>query len=104
MSANYLSTLLLQVADLKTTKYNDYLSALYRYVPVIDSNGYITADDEYYTFDETSEYTDLLAGYEKVQYNNLFDTIGTAMMSCSTYRTIPHSSKRTGKSDKIKHT
>ena len=35
-----------------------------------------TADDEYYTFDETSEYTDLLAGYEKVQYNNLFDTIG----------------------------
>ena len=76
MSANYLSTLLLQVADLKTTKYNDYLSALYRYVPVIDSNGYITADDEYYTFDETSEYTDLLAGYEKVQYNNLFDTIG----------------------------
>lgn len=76
MSANYLSTLLLQVADLKTTKYNDYLSALYRYVPVIDSNGYITANDEYYTFDETSEYTDLLAGYEKVQYNNLFDTIG----------------------------
>ncbi len=76
MSANYLSTLLLQVADLKTTKYNDYLSALYRYVPVIDSNGYITADDEYYTFDEKSEYTDLLAGYEKVQYNNLFDTIG----------------------------
>ena len=76
MSANYLSTLLLQVADLKTTKYNDYLSALYRYVPVIDSNGYITADDEYYTFDETSEYTDLLAGYEQVQYNNLFDTIG----------------------------
>ena len=76
MSANYLSTLLLQTAGLQTTKYNDYLSALYRYVPVIDSNGYITADDEYYTFDETSEYTGLLEGYEQVQYNNLFDTIG----------------------------
>lgn len=76
MSSNYLSTLLLQTAGLKTTKYNDYLSALYRYIPVIDSSGYITAEDEYYTFDEKSDYTDLLKGYEKVQYNNLFDTIG----------------------------
>lgn len=76
MSANYLSTLLLQIADLKTTKYNDYLSALYRSLPVISANGYITADGEYYTFDEKSDYTDLLDGYEKVQYNNLFDTIG----------------------------
>ena len=76
MSSNYLSTLLLQTAGLKTTKYNDYLSALYRYLPVIDSSGYITAEDEYYIFDEKSDYTDLLKGYEKVQYNNLFDTIG----------------------------
>ena len=76
MSSNYLSTLLLQIADLKTTKYNDYLSALYRYLPVIDTTGYITADGEYYTYDEKSEYDELLQDYEKVQYNNLFDTIG----------------------------
>ncbi len=76
MSSNYLSTLLLQTAGLQTTKYNDYLSALYRYIPVIDSSGYITAEDEYYTFDQKSDYTDLLEGYEKIQYNNLFDTIG----------------------------
>ena len=76
MSANYLSTLLLQTADLKMPKYNEYLSALYRYLPVIDTTGYITADGEYYTYDQKSEYDELLDNYEKVQYNNLFDSIG----------------------------
>ncbi len=76
ISANYLSTLLLQVAGLETTKYNDYLSALYSEIPVIDSVGYITADDKYYTYDEDTKYTDTLEAYHKIQYNNLFDSIG----------------------------
>ena len=76
MSANYLSTLLLQTADLKMPKYNEYLSALYRYLPVIDTTGYITAGGEDYTYDQKSEYDELLDNYEKVQYNNLFDSIG----------------------------
>ncbi len=76
MSTNYLSTLLLQTAGLQTTEYNDYLSALYRSLPVIDTNGYITADGEYHTYDETTEYTPLLQDYEKIQYNNMFETIG----------------------------
>ena len=75
MSSNYLSTLLLQTAGIKTTQYNDYLSAIYSKLPVIDTTGYITADGTYHTYDETTEYTELLAGYEKVQYNNLFDNL-----------------------------
>lgn len=75
ISSNYLSTLLLQTAGIKTTQYNDYLSAIYSKLPVIDTTGYITADGTYHTYDENTEYTELLAGYEKVQYNNLFDNL-----------------------------
>lgn len=76
MSSNYLSTLLLQTAGLETTAYNDYLSAMYKQIPVIDTTGYITADGSYHTYDEDNEYTELLKGYEKIQYNNLFDAAG----------------------------
>jgi phosphoglycerol transferase MdoB-like AlkP superfamily enzyme len=74
ISSNYLSTLLLQTAGLETTAYNDYLSALYKYIPVIDTVGYITADGSYYSYDDQTEYTDMLNDYEKIQYNNLFDS------------------------------
>ncbi len=76
MSANYLSTLMLQQAGLPTTSYNDYLSAMYRSLPVIDTNGYITSDNRYYTFDDDTDYTELLAGYNRIEYNNLLDTLG----------------------------
>lgn len=76
MSSNYLSTLLLQTAGIQGTKYNDYLNAIFQYLPVIDTTGYISADDKYYTFDEKSEYDELLNGYKKVQYNNIFDSLG----------------------------
>lgn len=74
ISANYLSTLLLQVAGLETTPYNDYLAALYQQVPVIDSVGYRAKDGTLYEKDdETSPYADLIAGYDSLNYNNLLD-------------------------------
>lgn len=76
ISSNYLSTLLLQTAELETAVYNDYLSALYRILPVIDSTGYITADGRHYSYDQKTEFSVLLEEYEKIQYNNLFDSIG----------------------------
>lgn len=76
ISANYLSTLLLQTAGLQTTQYNDYLSALYRKIPVIDAAGYITADGVCHSYSEATEVSELLKGYEKIQYNNLFDLMG----------------------------
>lgn len=75
MSVNYLSTLVLQQAGLKTTTFNDYLSAMYRRMPVIDTTGYITSDNKYYTYDDSTKYTDLLDQYKKIEYNYLFDQI-----------------------------
>lgn len=76
ISSNYLSTLLLQTAGLETTPYNKFLSALYKQLPVIDTTGYITSDGKYYSYDDKTEYTDILDTYKKIQYNNLFDTAG----------------------------
>ncbi|MCR5666066.1 MAG: LTA synthase family protein [Eubacterium sp.] len=76
MSSNYLSSLLLKTAGLPMTDFNKYLLELYEEIPVIDSVGYITKDGEYYTYNDETEYTDLLNDYEKIQYNALFDDEG----------------------------
>ena len=73
MSANYLSTLVLQVAGLELTDYNKFLAALYQELPVINSVGYIDSEDNYYSLGEESEHTELLNIYNKIQYNNMFD-------------------------------
>lgn len=73
MSANYLSTLLLQAAGLELTDYNKYLANLYQTLPVIDTTGYIDADSNYYTYDEASEYDDLLNEYNQIIYYNMFE-------------------------------
>lgn len=75
MSANYLSTLILQQAGLQMTDYNRYLSSMYQKLPVIDTTGYITADNKYYTYDDDTEYTPLLDGYDKIIYNFMFDQL-----------------------------
>lgn len=75
MSTNYLSTLVLQQAGLQGTAYNHYLSAMYRRLPVIDTTGYITSDNKYYTYDDDTKYTETLDGYKKLVYNFMFDQI-----------------------------
>ena len=74
ISSNYLSTLLLQVAGLEMTPYNEYLAALYQQIPVIDTVGYRGSDGIVYEKDdETSPYADLIHGYDCITYNNLLD-------------------------------
>ena len=73
VSANYLSTLLLRTAGLKTSTYMDFLDQLSQQVPAINLNGYIGADGVEYSFDEESEYLDLIEEYRSLQYNYLFD-------------------------------
>ena len=75
ISANYLSTLLLQVAGLELTPYNEYLAALYQEIPVIDTVGYRGDDGTVHSKDDaTSPYADLIHGYDCITYNNLLDT------------------------------
>ncbi len=72
ISSNYLSTLLLQLAGLPLTPYQKYLACLYQELPVLDNYGYITADGEYHSYSDTTDYSDLIRQYQCLEYNHLF--------------------------------
>ena len=73
LSSNYLSSLVLKTAGVKLTEYNKYLLKLAETLPVIDTVGYIDSENNYYKWSDVSPYSHLLAEYEKIQYNNIFD-------------------------------
>ena len=73
ISLNYLSLLLLDTAGLKTTYYMEFLRNIQSKLPVITGNGYIDANGNYYTFEDNSEYLNILQDYEFIQYNNVCD-------------------------------
>ena len=73
LSANYLSSYVLDVAGVKLTEYNKYLLKLSETLPVIDTVGYIDNNNNYYKWSDSSEYKNILGEYEKIQYNNIFD-------------------------------
>ena len=72
ISLNYLSTLLLDVAGLKTTPYQDYLKNMKKEIPVLTGHGYMDKTGVYHEFTEENEYTPLISDYEILQYNNMF--------------------------------
>ena len=74
MSSNYLSSYVLKVAGVKLTEYNKYLLNLYKQLPVIDTVGYIDAENNYYNWQSQTKYSEILSEYEKIQYNNIFDS------------------------------
>ncbi len=74
LSANYLSSYVLDVANVKLTDYNKYLIKLSQTLPVIDTVGYIDSNNTYYKWSDKSDYTQILSEYEKIQYNNIFDS------------------------------
>lgn len=73
MSANYLSSYLLQIIGADMTGYNKYLLDLHKEIPVITGLFYAGDDGKFRNIDETSDYTELLNEYSKIQYNGLFD-------------------------------
>lgn len=73
LSANYLSSYLIDIAGLEKTEFNDYLLALSETLPVVDTVGYIDNQGNYYLYSQETPYSDLINGYEKVCYNYLFD-------------------------------
>lgn len=76
ISANYLSTLLLETAGLEMTPYNQYLWSLYQQLPVINAVGYIDKNNTYYDYKTESEYSGMLEDYKILQYNNMLDKEG----------------------------
>ena len=75
ISANYLRTLLLQIAGADLTKYDGYLAELYRDIPLITAQGCLDARGDYFKTDDTeSKWYERLQQYRCIQYNNLIDT------------------------------
>lgn len=73
ISANYLASLLLDVANIQKTPYLQFLDELRAEIPIITGNGYIDKAGGYHDFSETNKYTQLIDNYHFLQFNNMFD-------------------------------
>ena len=73
ISANYLSTLVMEVAGVEMTPYNRYLASLYERVPTVSNLGFTDADGEAAYYLDGTAYEELIDDYQCVAYNNLLD-------------------------------
>jgi phosphoglycerol transferase MdoB-like AlkP superfamily enzyme len=73
ISANYLASLLLDVANIQKTPYLQFLDELKTEIPIITGNGYMDKTGIYHDFSETNKYTKLIENYHFIQFNNMFD-------------------------------
>lgn len=75
LSLNYLSTLLMQEANLPLTGYQSFLSQLYTELPVVNTVGYYTADGACYAKESElpPEVLEKVNAYRILSYANIFD-------------------------------
>jgi len=73
ISANYLSSYLMEVTGGKQTGYNKYLNNLRKKIPVITEMCYKGNNGRTYAPEQKSKYTKLLKQYQNIEYNNLID-------------------------------
>lgn len=74
ISTNYLSSLVLDVAEIPKTPYIKYLDKLREEIPVITGNGYMDKTGTYHNFSDETEYSKLVEEYLFLQYHNMFDS------------------------------
>ncbi len=74
ISANYLASLLLDVANIQKTPYLQFLDNLRNEIPIITGNGYVDKNNLYHDFSEETEYSELINNYHYLQFNNMFDS------------------------------
>lgn len=72
ISVNYLQILLMKAADLPLNHYQKYLENLYEIYPVINVNGVMDHEGNWYSWDEAQNFMGIQE-YSIVQYNELFD-------------------------------
>ncbi len=72
ISANYLSSFLCEVANMKMIPYQRYLLELHKKVPMMNINGYWADDNKWHRYSEETTYKPLLDMYWNIQYNNMF--------------------------------
>lgn len=74
ISANYMSSLILDTAGLAKSGYEQFLSEVQKSIPVITKYGYVGKDGNFYQVeDKKSPYYDLIQTYNMLEYNNIFD-------------------------------
>ena len=73
ISANYLASLVLDVANIQKTPYLQFLDELREEIPIITGNGYMDKEGIYHDFSEETEYNTLIDNYHYLQFNNMFD-------------------------------
>lgn len=72
ISMIYLVPTLLDIADIKTTAYYDYLLTLRDMVPVITTTGvYQTVDGTIHNYEDSTDYSDMLETYFSLDYANV---------------------------------
>lgn len=73
MSVNFLGSLLLKYSGVELSKYDEYLLNLHEKIPAISALGLWDRSGKYYDSEEESPFSNLMSGYEKIQYNLIFD-------------------------------
>ncbi len=73
LSANYLASVVLDVANIQKTPYLQFLDEMRKEIPIITGNGYMDKEGIYHDFSEETEYTELIEQYHFLQFNNMFD-------------------------------
>ena len=73
-SVNYLAQDILKAAGLPMTEYQIYLNELQNTLQAVAGGAYVDKDGNYYTYDEDSQYLDLINEYNILEYNHLTDT------------------------------
>lgn len=73
-SANFLQSILIEVANLPKDEYTNYMIELRKEIPVITANYYIGNNGEKYTLDDVaSPYYDKILEYKNMVYYQIFD-------------------------------
>ena len=74
ISVNYLSSLIMEKANLQMPIYNQFLMYMFEKYPVISTQGIIDSNDNFYrNYQEIIDGASDFSIYEKIQYNNVFD-------------------------------
>lgn len=72
ISVNYLSSILMENADIPLTGYQTFLKNLMETLPVINANVYRDADGNFYNYEDDA-YQEERNDYQMLQYNHLVD-------------------------------
>lgn len=68
ISANQIPQLIKKTAGLKLSSYDKFIQEFSKTIPLVNANGYMDKKGKWHSFDEESDYEDLLYEYRVIQY------------------------------------